>query len=75
MSHEMKENERSVFALDGITGMLIATVLLLSILAFLTVQGIAAQNRNASNFYQIVKEKEIKMIDTESRTNHIIDVK
>ena len=75
MSHEMNENERGVFALDGITGMLIATVLLLSILAFLTVQGIAAQNRNASNFYQIVNEKEIKMIDTESRNNHLIDVK
>lgn len=75
MSHEMNENERGVFALDGITGMLIATVLLLSILAFLTVQGIAAQNRNASNFYQIVNEKEIKMIDTESRKNHLVDVK
>jgi len=75
MSHEMNENERGVFALDGITGMLIATVLLLSILAFLTVQGIAAQNRNASNFYQIVNEKEIKMIDTESRNNHLVDVK
>lgn len=75
MSHEMNDSERGVFALDGITGMLVATVLLLSILAFLTVQGIAAQNRNASNFYQIVNEKEIKMIDTESRNNHLKDVK
>jgi len=77
MSHnsEMNENERSVFALDGITGMLIATVLLLSILAFLTVQGLGAQQRNASNFYQIINEKEIKMIDTESRNNHLVDVK
>ena len=48
----MNEN-RSVFALDGVTGMLIATVLLLSILAGLTVLGIGAQNANATNFYKI----------------------
>ena len=34
---QMNENERGIFALSGITGMLIATVLLLSILAFLTI--------------------------------------
>lgn len=75
MSHNLNDSERGVFALDGITGMLVATGLLLSILVFLTVEGIAAQNRNASNFYKIVNEKEIKMIDTESRNNHLVDVK
>jgi len=54
----MNEN-RSVFALDGITGMLIATVLLLTILAGLTVLGLGVQNANAANYY----------------ANHLVDVK
>jgi len=69
----MNEN-RSVFALDGVTGMLIATVLLLSILAFLTINAIAVQDANAENFYEIKDEKLIKMIDTTS-ASHIVDVK
>ncbi len=69
----MNEN-RSVFALDGVTGMLIATVLLLSILAFLTVNAMGVQNANAQNFYDIKDEKSIKMIDTTS-ASHIVDVK
>ncbi len=40
----MNENKcRCVFALNGVTGMLIATVLLLSILGVLTYLGISAQ--------------------------------
>ncbi len=69
----MNEN-RSVFALDGITGMLIATVLLLSILAFLTVQALGVQNANAENFYKIENEKSIKMISVDN-AKHIVDVK
>jgi len=69
----MNEN-RSVFALDGITGMLIATVLLLSILAFLTVKAIGVQNANATNFYDIKDEKSIKMISVDNK-NHLVDVK
>jgi hypothetical protein len=69
----MNEN-RSVFALDGITGMLIATVLLLSILAVLTVLGLGAQNANASNFYDIKDEQSIKMISTDN-ASHLVDVK
>ncbi|MDD2265811.1 DUF4006 family protein [Sulfuricurvum sp.] len=65
---------RSIFALDGITGMLIATVLLLSILAGLTVWGLGVQQGSANNFYQLQNEKEIKMISTENAT-HKIDVK
>ena len=52
----MNEN-RSVFALDGVTGMLIATVLLLSILAGLSVWAIGVQQAEASNFYKIENEK------------------
>ena len=69
----MNEN-RSVFALDGITGMLIATVLLLSILAVLTVLGLGVQNANATNYYDVKDEKSIKMFGSDA-TQHIVDVK
>jgi len=70
----MNEN-RSVFALDGVTGMLIATVLLLSILAFLTVNAMGVQNANAENFYQLKNEKSIKMISTDNAKQAFVDVK
>ncbi len=69
----MNEN-RSIFALDGITGMLIATVLLLIILAVLTVLGLGVQQENATNFYDVKDEKSIKMFSTEN-AKHIVDVK
>ena len=69
----MNEN-RSVFALDGVTGMLIATVLLLTILAVLTVMGIGVQNANATNYYDIKDEQSIKMFSTEN-AKHLVDVK
>jgi len=46
-----ENTNRSVFGLNGVTGMLIATLLLLSILAFLTVWGIKVQQGSATNFY------------------------
>ena len=69
----MNEN-RSVFALDGVTGMLIATVLLLTILAVLTVVGIGVQNANATNFYDIKDEQSIKM-NSVNNASHLVDVK
>ncbi len=69
----MNEN-RSVFALDGVTGMLIATVLLLSILAVLTVWGLGVQQANATNFYDIKDEKSIKMFSVDN-AKHLVDVK
>ena len=63
---------RSVFALDGITGMLIATVLLLSILAFLTVLGLGVQQSNANQFYKVENEKEIKMISTDNVAHSVM---
>ncbi len=65
---------RSIFSLDGITGMLIATLLLLSILAGLTMWAINVQQGNADHFYQLENEKEIKMISTDN-VNHRVDVK
>lgn len=50
---QMNENERGVFKLNGITGMLIATVLLLTILVILTVNAIKVQQNESVNFYKI----------------------
>ena len=72
----MNEN-RSVFALDGITGMLIATVLLLSILVGLTVWNMSVQNANAANFYELKDETSIRSGiggNGSSAADHIIDV-
>ncbi len=69
----MAENtNRSIFALDGITGMLIATALLLSILAGLTVWGIGAQQNNADKFYKIKDEQSIKMFDKGAAAKRVI---
>lgn len=50
---QMNENERGIFKLNGITGMLVAVVLLLSILGFLVFNALIVQQREASNFYKI----------------------
>jgi hypothetical protein len=74
----MANNEnRSIFALDGITGMLIATVLLLSILAGLTVWGMAVQQGSANNFYELKDEtqKLIKMKSTDNAQYSFTDAK
>jgi len=47
----MENTDRNVFGLNGIAGMLIATVLLLTILVVLTVMGIGTQKASASKFY------------------------
>ena len=69
----MNEN-RSIFSLDGITGMLIATVLLLSILVFLTIGALGVQQANAENFYDIKDETSIKMKSVDN-VKHLVDVK
>jgi hypothetical protein len=50
---KMNDSERGVFALNGITGYLIAVVLLLSILGTLTFFAISTQKANAQNYYTI----------------------
>ncbi len=51
----MAENKtrRMCFNLNGLMGGVIATVLLLAILVFLTIQAISVQQANATNFYEI----------------------
>ena len=63
---------RSPFAFEGIPGMLIATVLLLSILAGLTMWGIGVQQANSATYYSIKNAKDIKMIDTTSASHIVI---
>ena len=67
----MAENtSRGLFKLNGITGMLIATLLLLSILAFLTMNAMAIQQKQAKNFYDptpITSSLDnVKMISTDN---------
>lgn len=60
------------FKLDGLTGMLIATALLLTILAFLSVGAVSVQNEQASNFYKIENPYGLEMISTENE-KHLVD--
>jgi hypothetical protein len=65
----------SAFGLHGIGGALIATVLLLSILAVFTVMGLGVQQDNADNYYDIPKVKELTMInDGKTSADFIVDV-
>ena len=64
---------RSIFALDGITGMLIAVVLLLSIVAGLSFWSVSTQAANSTNFYKMENEKEIKKFGGDA-AKHIVDV-
>jgi len=70
----MNEN-RNLFGLNGITGMLIATTLLLSILAFLTIHALSVQHENADNYYKVVNEKSIKMFSVDNAKQAFVDVK
>ncbi len=66
---QMNENERGVFSLlHGITGMLVATVLLLLILGVLTVLGIGVQANNATNYYEI--NQDLNGLKFKSPDNH-----
>lgn len=67
----MENTNRCVFALNGVTGMLIATVLLLCILAGLTIWGIKAQQDVMQKPYTFENPKEIKEFGSK-RGEHII---
>jgi hypothetical protein len=67
----MNEN-RSVFALDGVTGYLIAVALLLSILGFLTVQAISAQQNNATTYYSLDEDKLVSHSVDNANLYHVV---
>lgn len=67
----MENTNRCVFALSGVSGMLIATVLLLTILAVFTVLGLKTQQEVMQKPYKIENAEQIKMFDSK-RSEHII---
>jgi len=62
--------KRSIFALDGITGMIVATILLLSIHITLVVLAIGAQGNASQEYYYLDDAKSIKMFGSTTE-NHI----
>ena len=51
---QMNENERGIFSfMHGITGYLVAVVLLLSILGVLAYNAINVQQKNATTYYKV----------------------
>ncbi|NEW61094.1 DUF4006 family protein [Sulfurovum sp. bin170] len=63
------KTEGGLFSLlHGITGMLVATVLLLSILGVLTYLAIVTQQENATNFYTI--NQDLDGLKMNSPENH-----
>lgn len=62
----MENQNRSVFGFGGVGGMLIATVLLLSILVVLTVLGISAQQDVMQKPYEYDRSElaGVKMLDS-----------
>ena len=67
---QMNENERGIFSIHGITGMLIATVLLLSILGVLQVLSLGAQNSQATNFYKVNQDINAIKFNSSENANH-----
>jgi len=61
---------RLCFNINGLLGGIIATVLLLSILAFLVYNAIQVQAANATTYYQIVDEQNIPMTSTDTMAKH-----
>jgi hypothetical protein len=74
-----ENTKRNPFGLNGILGMLIATALLLSILAFLVTWAIKVQNQEATHFYDpapIVNSLDnVKMISKDNANFAFQDVK
>ena len=68
----MENTNRHIFSLHGITGMLIATLLLISILVGLTWWGIVAQQAVADKPYVITDPSAIKMIDKDNAKLKVI---
>ena len=65
---KMEENERGVMALNGLTGGIIATVLLLSILAVLSIAAVGVQAANAENYYEV--NQDLSGLKMNSPENH-----
>ncbi len=73
----MAENttRRLCFNINGLLGGIIATLLLLSILGFLTYNAIKVEAGNATTYYKIVDEQNIPMTSTDTMAKHYKIVK
>ena len=65
---QMEENERGIMALNGLTGGIIATVLLLTILAGLSILAVGSQAANAENYYEV--NQDLNALKFNSSDNH-----
>ena len=66
---QMNDNERGVFSLiHGISGLLVAVVLLLSILGVLTYFAVVTQQANAENFYEV--NQDLNALKMNNSDNH-----
>ncbi|CUU73628.1 periplasmic protein [Campylobacter hyointestinalis] len=71
----MENTNRSVFGLSGVTGMLIATVLLLSILGVLTYFGIVSQQDVMQKPYKLVNPTSVQMKSSMTQEAEVMVVK
>jgi hypothetical protein len=68
---QMNEDERGLFSLvHGITGMLVATVLLLIILAVLVFNAVSVQQNEAQNFYKINQDLNAIKFNSSDNNSH-----
>lgn len=68
----MENTNRCVFSFSGITGMLIATVLLIAILVVLTIFGIKAQREVMQKPYSLKDIQSVKMLGSKEQDHRII---
>ena len=71
---DMKEKDRGLFTLHGMTGFLIATIVLVVVVLTLAYAAYLSQVENATNFYDIKNPELIKMNSVEN-AKHVVDVK
>lgn len=73
---QMNENERGLFSfIHGITGYLVAVVLLLSILTVLTFLAIGAQQNNATKYYEVNQDLNGLKFNSSANQSHRTMVK
>ena len=71
----MENKNRNIFALNGISGFLIAVVLLLSILAVLTYMGIGLQQEVATKPYSLKEAASLEMKSVDNAKHVIVKEK
>lgn len=68
----MENTNRCVFSLSGVTGMLVATVLLIAILVALTIWGIKAQQDVMQKPYTLENAHSVKMKGSKAGEHMVI---